>query len=150
MYKFPNKIKSGDVKDFLDQNVDDKYYISEYFKNQIRNTKYKTNRYLEDTNNLINGKFNDFLIMDYRYDEGLRIRKNNLCPTLTTKGFGSISNVPIIYSNKKLRFITPKERWRLMGFEDEEYDKAAKVCSENQLYKQARKLNLCTSARKDF
>lgn len=37
----------------------------------------------------------------------------------------------------RIRKLTPKECWRLMGFDDEDYDKAAKVCSESMLYKQA-------------
>lgn len=36
-----------------------------------------------------------------------------------------------------IRKTTPKESWRLMGFSDEDYDKAATVSSESQLYKQA-------------
>lgn len=37
----------------------------------------------------------------------------------------------------RIRKLTPKECWRLMGFDDEDFDKAAKVCSNAQLYKQA-------------
>ena len=37
----------------------------------------------------------------------------------------------------RIRKLTPKECWRLMGFTDEDFDKAAKVCSGSQLYKQA-------------
>ena len=37
----------------------------------------------------------------------------------------------------RIRKLTPKECWRLMGFDDTDYDKAAKVCSNSQLYKQA-------------
>lgn len=37
----------------------------------------------------------------------------------------------------KIRKLTPKECWRLMGFEDEDFEKAAKVNSNTQLYKQA-------------
>lgn len=36
-----------------------------------------------------------------------------------------------------IRKLTPKECWRLMGFDDEDFEKAEKVCSNNQLYKQA-------------
>ncbi len=36
----------------------------------------------------------------------------------------------------RLRRLTPKERWRLMGFSDEDFDKAAAVTSETQLCKQ--------------
>lgn len=133
---FDNEVR---LKDILENNVDRKYYINEHFLNQIKNTKYKTNKiHKEDTLKLINSEFNNLLIMDYRYDEGLRIRKNNLCPTLTTGGRSSISGVPIIYDNKKLRFITPLECWRLMGFDDEDFYKAkAAGISDKQLYKQA-------------
>ena len=37
----------------------------------------------------------------------------------------------------KIRRLTPKEYWRLMGFDDEDYEKASKVNSNTQLYKQA-------------
>lgn len=43
----------------------------------------------------------------------------------------------MIKSNLKIRKLTPRECWRLMGFSDEEFDKASKVNSNNQLYKQA-------------
>ena len=37
----------------------------------------------------------------------------------------------------RIRKLTPKECWRLMGFDDEDYEKAAQVNSNSQLYKQA-------------
>ena len=37
----------------------------------------------------------------------------------------------------RIRKLTPKECWRLMGFTDESFEKAEKVCSNSQLYKQA-------------
>lgn len=37
----------------------------------------------------------------------------------------------------RIRRLTPKECWRLQGWEDIDYEKAARVCSESQLYKQA-------------
>jgi DNA (cytosine-5)-methyltransferase 1 len=37
----------------------------------------------------------------------------------------------------RIRKLTPKECWRLMGFDDEDFEKAAKVNSNTQLYKQA-------------
>ena len=43
----------------------------------------------------------------------------------------------IIANNLRIRKLTPKETWRLMGFDDEDFDKAAKVNSNSQLYKQA-------------
>jgi DNA (cytosine-5)-methyltransferase 1 len=37
----------------------------------------------------------------------------------------------------RIRKLTPRECWRLMGFDDEDFDKAEKVNSNTQLYKQA-------------
>lgn len=37
----------------------------------------------------------------------------------------------------RVRKLTPKECWRLMGFDDEDFDRASKVVSNSQLYKQA-------------
>lgn len=37
----------------------------------------------------------------------------------------------------RVRKITAEEAWRLMGFSDEDYLKASKVCSNTALYKQA-------------
>ena len=37
----------------------------------------------------------------------------------------------------KVRKLTPKECWRLMGFDDSDFNKAQTVCSNTQLYKQA-------------
>ena len=37
--------------------------------------------------------------------------------------------------NTRVRKLTPKECWRLMGFSDSDFDKT--TCSNTQLYKQA-------------
>lgn len=39
--------------------------------------------------------------------------------------------------NLRIRKLTPKECYRLMGFSDEDFEKAEKVNSNSQLYKQA-------------
>lgn len=43
----------------------------------------------------------------------------------------------IVASNLRIRKLTPKECWRLMGFTDDDFEKAEQVCSNTQLYKQA-------------
>lgn len=44
----------------------------------------------------------------------------------------------IIATNYRIRKLTPKECWRLMGFDDEDFEKAkAAGISNSQLYKQA-------------
>lgn len=42
-----------------------------------------------------------------------------------------------LMSDLRIRKLTPKECWRLMGFSDIDYEKAKQVNSETQLYKQA-------------
>jgi DNA (cytosine-5)-methyltransferase 1 len=46
---------------------------------------------------------------------------------------------PMVTENNRLRIrkLTPRECWRLMGIDDEDFEKASKVCSRSQLYKQA-------------
>lgn len=43
----------------------------------------------------------------------------------------------ILTNDLAIRKLTPKEYWRLMGFDDEDFEKASKVNSNTQLYKQA-------------
>lgn len=47
------------------------------------------------------------------------------------------SGLKTIDNDYRIRKLTPKECYRLMGFDDEDFEKAAKVCSNSQLYKQA-------------
>lgn len=60
---------------------------------------------------------------------------DGLCPTLTAGG-GGHHEVKIM-ERSCVRKLTPREYWRLMGFSDEDFDKAAEVNSNTQLYKQA-------------
>lgn len=65
------------------------------------------------------------------------IRKDGITPTLTgSMGTGG-GHVPMHNYDFRIRKLTPKECWRLMGFSDEDFKKAEKVNSNTQLYKQA-------------
>ena len=65
------------------------------------------------------------------------INNNGIVPTLTTAmGMGG-GHVPMIANSLRIRKLTPKECWRLMGFDDKDFEKASKVNSNTQLYKQA-------------
>lgn len=57
----------------------------------------------------------------------------NICPTLTA----TETSVCKIESPIRIRKLTPRECFRLMGFSDEAFNAAEKVCSNSQLYKQA-------------
>lgn len=98
-------------------------------------------------------------LADYRYDEGLRIRKSGESPCLKANMHKMVSDADLsnaiyvvgntnssgngmngqVYDSKgfRIRKLTPKECWRLQGWNDEDFEKVAKVCSDSQLYKQA-------------
>ena len=65
------------------------------------------------------------------------IRKDGIVGTLTTDGSSPKHNNRDIDSDFRIRRLTPKKCWRLMGFSDEDFEKARKVNSDTQLYKQA-------------
>lgn len=58
--------------------------------------------------------------------------KGQICPTLTTD-----SQVCRIETRYRIRKLTPRECFRLMSFNDSDYDKAAEVNSQTQCYKEA-------------
>lgn len=87
----------------------------------------------------------DDSIMTFIEKEGVYEKANRIyddkgiSPTITTS-----SNEKIIQTKNgyidclKIRKLTPKECWRLMGFRDEHFDKAQELgISDSQLYKQA-------------
>jgi DNA (cytosine-5)-methyltransferase 1 len=55
------------------------------------------------------------------------------CPSITTKDHA----ICRLESRYRIRKLTPRECWRLMGFSDADFDKASAVNSNTQLYKQA-------------
>ena len=80
----------------------------------------------------------DESIMAFEEKDGV-FEKSNRCyfeegiaPTLT-----STSADEKVITKLRIRKLTPKECWRLMGFDDVDFDKAALVNSNAQLYKQA-------------
>ena len=58
----------------------------------------------------------------------------DVTPTITTQGGENINYVETVY---RIRKLTPKECWRLMGYNDVDFDKVSSVNSNTQLYKQA-------------
>lgn len=66
-------------------------------------------------------------------EQRLEINRGGCSNTLTTVQKDNMVVEPGI----RVRRLTPKECWRLMGFSDEDYEKAEKVVSKSQLYRQA-------------
>lgn len=112
-FEFPQKQELKlKLKDLLEDQVDEKYYLT--------NSMIK---YLE------NGKYNASKV-----STKLKQTDTGISPTLDTMQGGN--RQPFVKEEKKIRKLTPKECWRLMGFSDEDFEKAAKVNSNTQLYKQ--------------
>ncbi len=173
-FKFPIK-KALDIrlKNLLEDEVDEKFYLSEKMieyisasnekwsgnnKESIINKDIATtintgegsrrcdasNYVCNDVENNFNLKIKNFTKQGYleaHEGDGVYISnidkkrgtvQKEMIPTLKTN-----LDVGVVVKNLKIRKLTPKECFRLMGFNDEEFEKAAKVNSNTQLYKQA-------------
>ena len=76
-------------------------------------------------------------VMSVAYPEsdtrrGRVIEEGNISPTLDTS-----CHIGQLTEDMRIRKLTPKECFRLQGFPDEYFERAAEVCSDAQLYKQA-------------
>ena len=162
-FNFPKEIPLElKLKDILDDNIDSKYYLSKEQQDRLlneplNNTKgggvkqvgtrldsnsgtqpYQQDRIYDSDGispSLSEGK-SDLIVWvaDYRNDEGLRIRKDNLSPCLASRKHSStdISTMPPIIKQNRIRRLTPIECERLQGFPD---NFTAGV-SDTQRYKQ--------------
>lgn len=147
-YEFPAKQELKlTLKDMLDKEVDTKFYL-----NQEQVNKIKFSTYRKDASLIQTGDYSDTLcargsikcVQIGRYDTATRVNSNcyrvydnnGLSPTLSTYQGGNLQPF-VLDDNTLVRKLTPKECWRLMGFTDSDFDKATKVCSNSQLYKQA-------------
>ena len=136
--KQPLKLK---LKDMLEDEADKKYYLSDKmikyisatgtanFKNPDCKINLDIARPLTTDQNKRAGTTN-YLSDDLpsNYDLSIPIKKD----TLKTS-----PDIEYVTTNLRIRKLTPKECWRLMGFDDEDFEKASQVNSATQLYKQA-------------
>jgi DNA (cytosine-5)-methyltransferase 1 len=109
-FEFPQKQELKlKLKDMLEDEVDEKYYLSDIAIDKI--TRHK-NKIIENENpdesSTLHAGYYKMGGRDQQYIKDNRIRK-----------------------------LTPKECWRLMGFDDVDFEKASKANSNTQLYKQA-------------
>lgn len=77
------------------------------------------------------GGFGEIYNDGYQYAMQKRIYDNKIATSITT-AFN-----PFYKFGLRIRKLTPKECWRLMGFSDQDFEKASKVNSNAQLFKQA-------------
>ena len=63
-----------------------------------------------------------------------RVNKEGVTPTITTRPEGLKTAILPITQNYRIRKLTPKECWRLMGVKDEDFEKVAQNQSNSSLY----------------
>ena len=140
-FKFPPKQELKlKLKDMLEDEVDEKYYLSGKMVSYIiadnekwtgNNGKCIVNKDIATTINTKEGTrrcdasnyISDDVLDNFDLKEIIDLK--------TSLDIGCVTN------NLRIRKLTPKECWRLMGFDDEDFEKASEVCSNAQLYKQA-------------
>lgn len=84
-------------------------------------------------NTMDGGNRQPFIAID---EQNKCVRYDGTVGTITTDGSSPKHNNRVS-NGLRIRKLTPRECWRLMGFDDQAFDKAEKVCSNSQLYKQA-------------
>lgn len=86
------------------------------------------------------------------YPQGSRVYSSDgIASSLTAQGVGGAGGYSGLYAVEeepknirwRIRKLTPKECWRLMGFADEDHDRASRYVSASSLYKQAGN-SICT------
>ena len=170
----PKKPLTLRLKDMLEDEVDEKYYLSEKQIERIKTTNYNVGKTRIQEKNycdtLCARDWKDPKCVKIRnanskgYDEAIEGDSVDLTyPNSTTRrgrvGHQVSQTIPASdtkgvvvpqYNILRIRKLTPKECWRLMGFSDEAFNKASKVNSNTQLYKQARKLNSSKCASRNI
>lgn len=112
------KVPLKNISEFLEKETDDKYII----------TQPSMLKKIGDGDNNFQGRLT--IVKDWVY-------------TITTKQLRCPNSGIIDLNNGKYRLLTEKECWRLMGFDDKDFEAALKVipgrtgCLNNSLYKQA-------------
>ena len=112
-YNFPRKQKLKlKLKDMLEDEVDEKYYLTEKQIDDIKHWKAyeKPLEQLEKTD------------------------KKQVSPTITTRSGAYAAGMILIKQQDMIRKLTPKETTRLMGFEDSDYDAMKQDLSEMAIY----------------
>lgn len=101
LFDFPKKeILSYEVKNILEQNVDEKYF-------------YREDKYMFD---ILNSEIkNENTIYQFRRHY-VRENKSNVCPTLTANMGTGGHNVPLVKTPEGIRKLTPRECFRFQGF----------------------------------
>lgn len=140
-YDFPEKIPMKPFIDFLDFNEDYIIKPEKLTKTQKNCIKHIANETLSKTirsGGLKSRDRHEWAVYSVELRQSENFIKNkslwmkNLSKTICVKHLNSYTIDGKIYFD-----YSPVECWRLMGFSDNDYRKAKKVCSKTRLYKQA-------------
>lgn len=96
-------VNKGKIIDYLEKNVDDKYYYTDKLK--VYNL----------INESITKNISEGVLYQYRRYY-VRENKSNLCPTLTANMGTGGHNVPLLRDSKGIRKLTPRECFNFQGF----------------------------------
>jgi DNA (cytosine-5)-methyltransferase 1 len=101
--KDKNNNKNKKIKDFLEENIDNKYYYTNKYQvyNEIKTSLTKN--------------ISENVMYQYRR-KFVRENKSNCCPTLTANMGTGGHNVPLLMDDKGIRKLTPRECFNLQGF----------------------------------
>ena len=128
LFEFPKPYKlEKRLKDFLEPHVDEKYYLSDAQITRMKTTSYASGHINHRAVNE-NGIIGTLCARDYKD------------PKCVIQEKTSPNDIDVVVNQPPLRIrkLTPKECYRLMGFSDEEFERAENAPTSNsQLYKQA-------------
>lgn len=150
------------LKDILEDEVDEKYYLSDSKIEMI--SKWKC--FEKPLEHIMNGESvsgtittrsgaecggmklveEPFIVASRGRNPNNPNDRTKGCPTIqrlepkfdgTSNTITSVQKDNYVAKDCRIRKLTPKECWRLMGFDDTDFERAEKVNSNTQLYKQA-------------
>ena len=138
-FKFPEPQElTIRLKDVLEPQVDEKYYLSDEQTKRLKTTTYNTGSEDNQEPKIVASRGRNPNNPSDRTTgaptvQRLEPRKDGLTNTIT-----SVQKDNYVANSLRIRKLTPKECWRLMGFSDEDFKKAQSAgISNSQLYKQA-------------
>jgi DNA (cytosine-5)-methyltransferase 1 len=144
-YKFPSPFKlDKKLKDVLEKDVSKKYYLSEVVVNEndkkaiLNNKKNPKHKFVIDKFKYIKGEVCGY-DTSTKYNQCRRLfSENGVINTLTASSIVDGSKIVVSEDGiLRVRSLTPKESFILMGFDEEDYKKASKVNNKTNLYHQA-------------
>lgn len=132
-FHFPATLPAKKLTDILEPEVDESFYRMTPLQQEVWDRAFE--KKLIEPNDAIEFTYSNARLKEI--EEGFIKKQNRADNTIMSTLKTNPDQIGIVIEGKVARKLTPKECWRLMGFADEDYEKAAKVCTAKQLYKQA-------------